>query len=450
MSRYRKIVWDEGMLLTPHHFQQWDNYHEELLNARLASMAPYEWGILDMQVNRESIANGYFELLRCSAVMPDGMLVGIPQTDPTPSPRPVEGHFDSDAARLDVHLAVPARRVGAMNFQLNGANGGPMVRYLLEAGTVPDETTGDNEREIAYARGNLRLLFADELREGYSSIKIAELERTPTGQLTLSESWIPPALNVGASSWLVNMLRQLVEILITKSSTLGEQRRQRASSLADLTSSEVGVFWLLHTVNSAIPNLAHLFRTRIVHPERLYTGMAELAGELMTFVSDRHPKDIVRYEHTDLYSTFSQLASEIRELLEIVIPTRCVAIPLENVRKSLYVGRVLDEQLLKEATFFLGARAQMPESRLMELVPRVIKIAARDVIDAVVGSALPGVTLTHASPPPAPIPARAGFHYFGLDSVGPYWDTIRGSKTIAIYVPDEFPDVKLELYAIKP
>ncbi|HLG17555.1 MAG TPA: type VI secretion system baseplate subunit TssK [Blastocatellia bacterium] len=450
MSRYRKILWDEGMLLTPHHFQQWDNYHEELLNARLSSLAPYEWGILDLQVNREAVANGFFELLRCNAVMPDGLLVSIPQTDPAPSARPVEGHFDPAADRLDVHLAVPARRVGAINFQLNGSDGGAMVRYALDAGAMPDETTGDNERQIGYARGNLRLLFGDEMREGYSSIKIAELERTPTGQLTLSENWIPPALNVGASTWLVNLLRQLVEILITKSGTLSEQRRQRAPSLADLTTSEVAVFWLLHTVNSAIPHLAHLFRTRVVHPERLYTRMAELAGELMTFVSERHPKDIVRYDHTDLYTTFSQLGAEIRELLETVIPTRCVAIPLENVRKSLYLGRVLDEQLLKEATFFLGARAQMPEGRLIELVPRIIKIAARDVIDAVVASALPGVTLTHASPAPAPIPVRVGFHYFGLDSVGPYWDTIRGSKTIAIYVPDEFPDVKLELYAIKP
>lgn len=450
MSRYRKVVWDEGMLLTPHHFQQWDNYHEELVNSRLASLVAYEWGILDLQINRESIANGYFEILRCSAVLPDGMSINIPGTDPAPNARPVAGLFDSAAERLEVHLAVPVKRVGAVNFQLNGADSGQMVRYVQDAGSVLDETTGDNERQIAYARGNLRLLFGEELREGYSSIKIAELKRTATGQLTLSEEWIPPALNIGASTWLVNLLRQLIEILVTKSSTLGEQRRQRASSLADLAASEVAVFWLLHTVNSAIPYLAHLFRTRIVHPERLYTRMAVLAGELMTFVADRHPKDIVRYDHLDLYTTFSQLAAEIRELLEIVIPTKCVAIPLESVRKSLYMGRVLDEQLLKEAGFFLGVRAQVSEARLIELVPRIIKIAARDVIDAVVGSALPGVVLTHASPPPAAIPARVGMHYFGLDSTGPYWDTIRGSKTIAVYVPDEFPDVKLEMYAIKP
>ncbi|MGA9994379.1 MAG: type VI secretion system baseplate subunit TssK [Pyrinomonadaceae bacterium] len=450
MSRYRKIVWNEGMLLSPHHFQQWDNYHEELLNARLSSLAPYEWGILDLQINRESIANGFFDIVRCRIVMPDGLLINVPQPDPAPDPRPVEGHFSPDAERLEVYLAIPARRDGAANFQMNGGEANINLRYWQDAGSAPDETTGDNNQQLAYARANLRVLFEDEVLDGYASIKIAELERTTTGQLTLSENFIPPALNVGASPWLVNMLRQIVEILITKSSSLGEQKRQRANTLADFTTSEVAVFWLLHTVNNSIPTLAHLFRTPLVHPERLYTEMAELCGKLITFTTDRHPKDIVRYEHTDLYGTFNQLSTEIRDLLELVIPTRCVPIPLEKTRESIYVGRVQDERLLQDAAFYFGLRANIPESQLIERVPRVIKIASKDTIDVVIGSALPGVTIRHASPPPAPIPTRVGFHYFALDSIGLYWDRIRGSKTLAVYVPEEFTDDKIEMYAVKP
>lgn len=450
MSRYRKIVWNEGMLLSPHHFQQWDNYHEELLNSRLSTLAPYEWGILDLQVNRESIANGFFDIVRCRIVMPDGLLLNVPQPDIAPPPRPVEGHFSADAERMEVYLAIPARREGAANFQMNGGEANINLRYWQDSGSAPDETTGDNNQQLAYARANMRILFEDEVRDGYASIKIAELERTTTGQLTLSENFIPPALNVGASAWLVNMLRQIVEILITKSSSLGEQKRQRSNSLADFTTSEVAVFWLLHTVNNSIPTLAHLFRTPLVHPERLYTEMAELCGKLMTFTTDRHPKDIVRYEHTDLYGTFNQLSTEIRDLLELVIPTRCVPIPLEKTRESIYVGRVQDERLLQEAAFYFGVRANIPESQLIERVPRVIKIASKDTIDVVIGSALPGVTIRHASPPPAPIPTRVGFHYFALDSVGLYWDRIRGSKTLAVYVPEEFTDEKIEMYAVKP
>ena len=62
-------------------------------------------------------------------------------------------------------------------------------------------------------------------------------------------------------------------------------------------------------------------------------------------------------------------------------------IPLEKTRDTLYVGRIEDERLLKEAEFYLAVKAQMPEAKLMEGVPRVVKIASRDVIDSVIGSA---------------------------------------------------------------
>jgi type VI secretion system protein ImpJ len=450
MSPYRKIVWNEGALLTPHHFQQWDNYHEELLNSLVASLVPYNWGVLDLQISDESLANGYVNIVRCRAVMPDGALVNVPQSDPAPAMLPLEGQFSAADERLDVSLAIPAKRAGAANFQTNGGERSPVVRYWQDAMTVPDETTGQNEQQLAIARSNLRLMIGDEKREGYSSIKIAELGRTATGHFALNENYVPPALSVSASPWLSTILRQVLEVLITKSSSLGEQRRQRTTSLADFTTSEIAVFWLLNTVNASIPGLAHLLRTRLVHPERLYAEMAELCGRLMTFSTDRHPKNVVDYRHTDLYYTFSQLAAEIRALLETVIPTRCVQIPLESTRESVYAGRVQDERLLAEAEFFLAVTAKIPEGQLIERVPRVVKIASRDVIDGVIGSGLPGVSLYHASPPPAPIPTRIGFHYFNLEKSGVFWQAINDSKTVAVYVPGELPDEKIELYAVKP
>ncbi|HYO62045.1 MAG TPA: type VI secretion system baseplate subunit TssK [Pyrinomonadaceae bacterium] len=420
------------------------------MNTRLASLSPYDWGVLELQLNQEAIANGRVELARCRAVMPDGLVVNVPEADAAPDARAVAGHFAPEDPSLDVHLAVPSMRAGAANFQADGGARPESVRYWQEAATVADETTGQNEQQLAYARSNLRLMFGDEISEGYSSIKIAELKRTPTGKLVVSDQHIPPALDIAASAWLAQALRQIVEILITKSSSLGEQRRQRTTSLADFTTSEVAVFWLLNTVNAHIPTLMHLTETRPLHPERLYYELVALCGKLMTFAVDRHPKDIVRYRHLDLYGTFSKLFEEIRLLLETVIPTRVVQIPLELARESVYTGRVEDERLLKEAAFYLGVTAQMPAGRLIERAPRVIKVASRDVIDNLIGSGLPGVALTHAQPPPAPIPVRVNFHYFSLDKNGVFWDTVRGSQSIAVYIPDEIVDEKVELYAVKP
>jgi len=450
MSKYRKIVWNEGMLLTPHHFQQWDNYYEDLLNSRLNSSIPYDYGVLELQINNEAIANGNFQITNCRAVMPDGLMVNVPDAEAVPDMRPVAEHFSAEAEKLGVHLAIPAKKIGEANFQAGGAARNGNLRYLQEGSLVKDETTGTNEQPLAYAKSNFRIIFDQELRDGFTSIKIAELVRTPTGQLKISDDYIPPTLRSSSSTWLVNMLRQLVEILITKSGSLGEQRRQSNASLADFTTSEVAVFWLLHTINSSIPAMAHYFRTPLLHPERLYLEMTSIIGKLMTFALEMHPKDIVKYDHDDLYFTFYNLSAQLKELLETVIPSRCVPIPLEKTRDTLYVGRIDDERLLKEAAFYLAVKAQMPESKLIEGVPRVVKIASRDVIDSVIGSALPGVVLTNASPPPAPIPARVGFKYFQLDGIGPYWNGIKGSKVVAVYVPNEIPDEKLEMYAVKP
>lgn len=450
MSKYRKIVWNEGMLLTPHHFQQFDNYHEELLNSRIDSVMQHDYGVLELRFSSEAIANGNFQITTCRAVLPDGLYVNMPDAEAIPEMRPVGQHFSVEKERLGVHLAVPAKKLGEANFQASGAALNGNIRYLQEGKQVKDETTGTNEQPIAYAKSNLRIIFDDELRDGFTSIKIAELKRTPTGQLQVSEEYIPPILKITASDWLAAMLRQMVEILITKGASLAEQRRQSNASLADFTTSEVAVFWLLHTINSSIPVMSHYFRSPLLHPERLYEEMVSLIGQLMTFSLEMQPKDIVKYDHDDLFYTFSNLSLQLKGLLETVIPSRCVPIPLEKTRDTLYVGRIDDERLIKEAGFFLAVRAQMPEAKLIEGVPRVVKIASRDVIDSVIGSALPGVVLTLASPPPAPIPARVGFKYFQLDNIGPYWNGIAGSKVISVYVPNDIPDEKIELYAVKP
>lgn len=448
------------MLLTPHHFQQSDNYHEDLLNTRIAALTPYEWGILELQLNRDAITTGSIEILSCSGVMPDGLQFRMPQMGPPPLPRPIEDHFSPSATGLNVYLAIPATRLGTANFQSNGGDANSNLRYWQSAGIAIDETTGENEQQLAFAHGNFKILFADELKDGYSAIKIAVVERTATGQLTYSSQYVPPALHFGASVWLSNLLRQLVELLIAKSRSLGDRRRQGGTGTVTFTSDDTTVFWMLNAINSAIPVMAHLFRTRIVHPERLYREMISLAGALMTFSVDRHPKDIIRYDHLDLYETFRQLEADIRDLLNIGVPERCVPIPLEKVRESLYVGRVNDDQLLQNAEFILGVTANIPEDSLISRVPIVFKIADGDGIDSVINMALMGVTLKHSSPAPGPIPARVGMHYFRLDrnahdlALTRFWDRIIGLKTIAIYVPhgvpDEFPGARLELYAIKP
>src|SRR5262249_3821012 len=171
MSRDRKILWSEGMFLAPHHFQQWDNYCEDSLNSRLNSLVSFGWGLTDLQINREGLANGQFTLLSCKGVLPDGAPLSIPESDEAPATRAIEGHFAPAVETLDVHLAVPAKRIGGANVRSDGGAGLHPTRYRSDLIRVADEVTGENEREIAIARKNVAILFGDESLADYEYVK---------------------------------------------------------------------------------------------------------------------------------------------------------------------------------------------------------------------------------------------------------------------------------------
>ena len=60
MDHLQKVVWSEGMFLTPHHFQQWDRHIEDLLVRSRRIGEPRGWGLTELKVNEDSLANGEF------------------------------------------------------------------------------------------------------------------------------------------------------------------------------------------------------------------------------------------------------------------------------------------------------------------------------------------------------------------------------------------------------
>ena len=445
----QKVLWSEGLFLTPHHFQQWDRYHEDVLNFRVRALTTFGWGAEELKFNEEALENGVCEVVRCRAILPDGLAVDAPDVDAPPPTRNFMEFFPPTADRMDVFLAVPMSRPGSPSVAIGNGRPGAAARYSPLQSVFADENTGENERAVTLAAKNLRLLFGDEPLDNHSAVKIAEVRRTIEGKMVLDEGYIPPATSLTAARLLMDIVRRLLEILSAKSSTLAELRRQKGVGVADFTTSDVANFWLLHTVNAYIPAMMHFHHVQRIHPEQLYLTMARLAGELMTFVTEGHPSELPKYIHTDLTRTFTELDRRLRMLLETVIPTRCVPIPLERTKESIYIGRIVDERLPNSAEFFLGVYAKLPEAQLIERVPRKSKIASIDTINYLLGQALPGVVLRPVPVPPGPLPVRMGFKYFRLEKIGTYWDTISSSRTICIYFPAEFPELRLELYAVK-
>jgi len=239
-----------------------------------------------------------------------------------------------------------------------------------------------------------------------------------------------------------------LEILATKSATLSGPRRQRGKITAEFLPSETVNFWLLHTVNSYLPELKHIWKVKRGHPETAYVAMLRLAGALSTFSLETRPDNLPDYDHNDLGRCFTLLDRSIRDLMETVIPSKFVTVPLEPRDRFIWGGTVAEDQYFRDSQFYLAVSAGMGVDEVIRKVPQLVKVAAQDDIQRLVRSALPGLTLRHVQVPPAAIPIRLDNQYFLVNQSGALWDAIKLSRQIAVHAPGEIAEPRMEILIV--
>jgi type VI secretion system protein ImpJ len=288
------------------------------------------------------------------------------------------------------------------------------------------------------------------VREGYSALRLARVRRTEAGTFQLDPRFVPPLLDVQASDYLVSITRRLVEILSARSSAIAGLRRQKNQSLADFTAADIANFWLLYTVNTSLPVFRHLFETRGGHPEALYSAMVSLAGALTTFSTGIHPRDLPAYDHEDLGRCFTELDEQLRLLLETVVPSNFVSLPLKLAQPSIYATSIDNEKYLANTKMYLAVSADVTQAEVVAKAPQLVKVCSASHIEHLVRQALPGLTLTYVVSPPSAIPVKLNFHYFSLNQSGAVWEAILRSRNLAAYVPGDLPNPQLELIILLP
>ena len=448
MKRLQPVIWSKGTFLSPQHLQTQDRFLESTLEFRLEALSFRPWGFRELRIDQAALAGGNFAVSVASGIFPDGLPFEIPESDPAPPPRPLAPSFDAEHDHAEVYLAIPHYRERGLNVSVAGKSAD--TRYLAEVVTVRDENSGLSEKPLQIARKSFRFLMEGEPRQGYSSLRVASVKRTPAGIFEIDGNFVPPLLDIAASDYLVAILRRLVEILTAKSSTLGGMRRQKSQSLADFTAADIANFWLLFTVNSYFPLLRHIFETRKGHPERLFTAMTELAGTLTTFSQKYQPRDLPPYDHDDLSRCFTILDEKLRELLETVVPSNFVSLPLKLVQPSIYATAIADDKYLKNTKMYLAISAEMKEADLIKLAPRLLKVGSATQIETFIRQALPGVKMLHMTSPPGSIPIKMDYQYFALNQSGEEWDAVGRARNLAAYVPSDFPNPQLELLILLP
>ncbi len=447
MPKLLPVVWSKGVFLSPQHLQAQDRYFEELVRFQIGAISFKGWGFSDLQIDGAALANGALAIISASGLFPDNLSFDIPGADAAPPSKPIEECFSDGRGRCMFYLAVPERRSSGIN--ISTSRDGVNARFISEQIKIRDENSNTlAERPVALARKNLRILAEGENPNGAVLLPLIAIERTEGGLYRPDPKYIPPVLNLHASPVLSGIAKGLVELLVARSSQLSGARRQRNDSLADFSAADVANFWLLYTMNTEAPGFHHMLDAGHVHPEALFRAMLRLAGSLMTFSSKFDLRDLPRYDHESPGGSFGLLDALIRELLETVVPSNFVALPLKPVRPSIYATAIDKDQYFHHARLYLAVTADMKEPELIQRFTHLAKVASATHIENYIRQAVSGLRMVHVPVPPRAIPVKLRYQYFSLERSGEVWESLVRARNLAVYAPEEIINPQMELIVL--
>jgi type VI secretion system protein ImpJ len=440
MTWTNRVVWHEGMFLRVQHFQQQDRWLESVVRSRTAPLRAHGWGLIDAVIDQDLLATGRFALASASGAFEDGTPFSIPgETD---HPPPLE--LPDQARNAVVYLALPVSQAGAAEI---ASGAGAPGRYTPRPFEAFDTQSGSPQpAELQVGRLRLRYMLETEERAGYLTIGTARvLDVASDKRVTLDERWIAPSLVCSATS-LGGLITELAGIL----SQRGEALASRLTAPGARGVAEVSDFLLLQTLNRWQMLLSHWADAANMHPETLYATLVQIAGELATYTDpNRRPSTYPAYRHDDLQRSFAPVVADLRRSLSAVIETSAVAIPLQERRHGVRVGPITDRSLLRTSNFVLTVQSSVPTETLRRLFPSQVKIGAVEQIRELVNVALPGIAVRALPVAPRQIPFYAGATYFELDRNSPHWQQMQSAGGFAIHVSGDFPDLRMELWAIR-
>ncbi len=440
MTWTNRVIWQEGMFLRAQHFQQQDRYLEHLVCANAAAARPHSWGIGEMAIDRDLLATGRFALSSAAGVFEDGTPFALPGECDHPPPL----ELGEQTRNALVYLATPVRQPGAPEISGDGVDG----RYVLRPFEAYDTHSGSPQpAELQVARLRLRYLLESDDRSGWLCIGIARVvEVAADRRVTLDDRWIVPGLLCSAAPPLAGFVAELSGMLNQR----GEALAARLTAPGARGVAEVADFLLLQSINRWQKLLSHWADSGNMHPEALYSVLIQMAGEFATFTEPtRRPNSYPAYRHEQLQKSFAPVIADLRRSLSAVIDQSAVAIPLQERGHGVRVGAITDRGILRASSFVLTAQADVPTETLQRLFPAQVKIGAVEHIRELVNVALPGIAVRPLPVAPRQIPFYAGASYFELDRNSPHWQQMQASGGFAIHVSGDFPNLRLELWAIR-
>ncbi|MFD2264250.1 type VI secretion system baseplate subunit TssK [Lacibacterium aquatile] len=367
------LLWHEGMMLSPQHFQQLVLRQEQVTLYHAAASTPFHWGLSSISFDRVALGAGNARVLELEAILPDGLIVKhIAERDlDTPLRLDLTPYAEAASrAPLTLYLAVPIGR------SADGA-GGELPRYeTYEGAPLIDEAGGGEEISVQRLRPRCTLVVTTTAGQRppakYAALPIARITYE-NETFALSQTYVPPSLMVGERSTLGVLVADIAR-----------RAREKALYLAGrIAAAEAGGQPVtvetraeIQGLAAGLPALEAMIGIGRAHPFTLYIELTRFAGLLSAFAAASVAPLFSRYDHDDPYPAFAEVRDVIMRTLDRV---RESARPVPFLPEGQKFTLALEPAWTKSDRLLIGVRGpvNMAEAEIAAWVEASL-IATRD------------------------------------------------------------------------
>ena len=442
------LHWNDGQFLQPHHFQYLQRQNMALLQSNRVLSSPYPWGLIDFEVDDDSLAAGRVVVKRFSAIMGDGAPLSMPGNCLL-SPLDLGETLKGGASEITVYLALPHWSEFEANLAEEGAE---RRRFGPQRKQVRDENTGDNGITVVTRRLNARLTADSGDGKDAALMPVLKLNVLSHDKaeraLEVNDKYFPPYILLSAESTLYGILQGL----------LADLRRCRDKALDILTGlnfkneqlSGYNAYTVLRlkTLSVYEQRISSLMASGNTSPFDIYLELSSLLLELAAYDPINSIRGIRRYDHDDSAPIFLELIKDIRSFILREGSVDYIRLDFKPLEEGRYLYTAIKpEEIFRTESAYLALKSSGEKDAAVKAVEegdtfKLINPQSKQL-------RIRGIKLSEEPYPPRFLPVLPNTLWFKLDlgESSRVWREITDEGGMVVdYVASIFPGLELSLY----
>lgn len=307
------VRWEEGLLLSPQHFQEQARRLDRQIEYHLDYAAPFHHGVSDPRSLQIELRGDQVLVHSVEAVMPDRTIVARDEGDPElrAGLRAAADRARS-ATALTLYLTLPPEERGRPSVTRDPAE--ERGRFVAaERPPVLDDVDGGSEEAVPRVVPNLRLRADVEAPARFVSLPVARV-RIDGERFVLDHEYVPPCLSVPLVSPLGQRCLRIAGFLRRKAGNLAD--KMAALSLSSDRALIAELRRQLACLVAGLPAFEAQVMSGRAHPLSVYSSLMPVVGHVAGLARDPLPPELPPYDHEDIGASFLRVERYVERAVE--------------------------------------------------------------------------------------------------------------------------------------